>query len=67
MVTQLVIDPDILERAAQVSGERAHKAAATQAPQKFIMHPEQRRMAELFGQLEWDATFDHKAERSRRQ
>jgi hypothetical protein len=48
-----------------VSGERTKKAAVTKALRKFIARREQRRILELFGCLEWDADYDHKAERSR--
>jgi len=65
MATNLAIDPDILERAVKVSGERTKRAAVTKALQEFIARREQRHVADLFGKLEWDASFDYKAERSR--
>jgi hypothetical protein len=66
MATNLAIEPDLLDRALEVSGERTKKAAVTKALQAFIARREQRRVAELFGKLEWDDTYDYKAERSRR-
>ncbi len=66
MATNLAIDPDLLERALQVSGERTKKAAVTKALQEFIARREQRRVAELMGKLEWDESFNYKAERSRK-
>jgi hypothetical protein len=48
-----------------VSGEPTKKAPVTRAPQEFIARREQRRVAELFGKLEWAASFDDKAERNR--
>ncbi len=65
MATNLAIDPALLDRALLVSGERSKKAAVTLALTEFIARREQRRVAELLGQLEWDASFDYKAERSR--
>jgi len=65
MATNLAIDPDILERALQVSGERTKRAAVTKALQEFIARREQQRVADLFGKFEWDTSFDYKAERSR--
>lgn len=65
MATNLAIDPALLDRAVEVSGERTKKAVVTQALQEFIARREQRRVAELMGKLEWDSTFDYKAERSR--
>ncbi len=65
MATNLAIDPDLLERAVEVSGERTKKAVVTKALQEFIARREQRRVLELLGKLEWDESFDYKAERSR--
>ena len=65
MATNLAIDPALLDRAVQVSGERTKKATVTKALQEFIARREQRRVADLLGQLEWDQSFDYKAERSR--
>ena len=65
MATNLAIDPQLLDKAVQVSGERTKKAAVTKALQEFIARREQRRLLDLMGKLEWDPTFDYKAERSR--
>jgi Arc/MetJ family transcription regulator len=65
MATNLSIDPALLERALEVSGERTKKAAVTLALQEFIARRGQKRLVELMGKLEWDASFDYKAERSR--
>ncbi len=66
MATNLAIDPELLERALQVSGERTKKAAVTKALHEFIARREQRRLLELMGKLEWDQSYDYKAERSRK-
>ena len=66
MATNLAIDPELLERAVQVSGERTKKAVVTKALQEFIARREQRRVLDLMGKLEWDQSFDYKAERSRK-
>jgi Arc/MetJ family transcription regulator len=65
MATNLAIDPDLLDRALEVSGERTKKAVVTKALQEFIARREQKRVIELMGQLEWDDSFNYKAERSR--
>ncbi|MCL2345497.1 MAG: type II toxin-antitoxin system VapB family antitoxin [Desulfobulbus sp.] len=67
MATNLAIDPNILERAVQVSGERTKRATVTKALLEFIARREQQRVADLFGKFEWDTSFDYKAERSRSQ
>ena len=66
MATNLSIDPDLLDRALTVSGERTKKAAVTKALQEFIARRRQKRLLDLMGQLEWDEGFDYKAERARR-
>jgi Arc/MetJ family transcription regulator len=66
MATNLALDPELIERAVKVSGEKTKKAAVTRALEEFIARRGQRRLIELMGKLEWDAAFDYKAERSRR-
>jgi hypothetical protein len=65
MATNLALDPDLLDRALIVSGEKTKKAAVTKALEEFIARREQARVRELFGALEWDTALDYKAERSR--
>jgi len=66
MATNLSLDPDLLDRAVEVSGERTKKAAVTRALEEFIARRAQKRLVDLMGKLEWDKSFDYKAERSRR-
>lgn len=66
MATYLAIDPELLDRAFALSGEKTKKAAVTRALEEFIAHREQRRLLELFGRLDWNPMHDYKAERSRR-
>ena len=65
MATNLAIDPDLLDRAVEVSGERTKKAVVTKALQEFIARREQKKVVELMGTLEWDNSFNYKAERTR--
>jgi len=65
MATNLSIDPALIERALELSGERTKKAAVTKALQEFIARREQENILELFGKLEWDTAYDYKGERSR--
>ncbi|MGA2862741.1 MAG: type II toxin-antitoxin system VapB family antitoxin [Steroidobacteraceae bacterium] len=66
MATNLSLDPALLEQAVKVGGERTKKAAVTRALQEYIARRQQKRLLELMGKLEWDESFDYKAERSRR-
>jgi hypothetical protein len=65
MATNLSIDPDLIEQAREVSGERTKKAAVTKALQEFIARRRQKRLLDLMGKLEWDSAYDYKAERTR--
>jgi hypothetical protein len=65
MATNLEIDPELLERAKQLSGERTKTAAVRMALEEFVARREQVQLLELFGSLEWDSAFDYKDERSR--
>jgi len=51
--------------ARKVSGERTKKAAVTKALQEFIARRRQKRLLDLMGKLEWDSSYDYKAERRR--
>jgi hypothetical protein len=66
MATNLAIDPSLLDRALEVSGEQTKKATVTKALEEFIARRQQRRVLELMGKLDWDTSFDYKAERTRK-
>jgi Arc/MetJ family transcription regulator len=65
MATNLALDPDLLDRALAVSGQKTKKAAVTKALEEFIARREQREILDLFGKLDWDPDYDYKAERQR--
>ena len=65
MATNLALDPQLIERALKVSGEKTKKAAVTRALEEFVARRNQKKLIELMSKLEWDDSFDYKAERSR--
>jgi hypothetical protein len=65
MATNVTLDQKLVEKARRLSGEPSGKAAVVRALREFIARREQKRVLELFRQLEWDAGFDYKRERSR--
>ena len=65
MATNLAIDPDLLDEALRVSGEKTKKAAVTRALTEFIARRRQKQIVELFDSFELDPDFDYKSERSR--
>jgi hypothetical protein len=66
MAANLALDPKLIDRAMEVSGERTKKAIVTKALEEFIARRRQKRLRDLMGRLEWDRSFDYKSERSRR-
>lgn len=66
MATNLAIDPELLNHAVAVSGVRTKKEAVTIALQEFIARRERARIVDSFGTLEWDAAYDHQADRRSR-
>jgi Bacterial antitoxin of type II TA system, VapB len=66
MATNLSLDPDLLDRAIKVSGERTKKAAVTRALEEFIARRKQKRLIDSMGKLDWDSSFDYRVERSRK-
>ena len=66
MVTNVALATQLIDRAVAVSGEKTKKAAVTRALEEFIARRSQKRLIDPMGKLEWDASFDYKAERSRR-
>ena len=65
MPTNLSIDPELIDKALEVSGEKTKRAAVTKALQEFVARREQRRILKLFATLDWDPGYDYKKERSR--
>ena len=65
MATTVSVDPDLIDRALEVSGERTKKAAVTKALEEFIARRRQKRLLDLMGKLEWDTSFCYKADRIR--
>ncbi len=65
MATNLAIDPELIEQALKVSGERTKKAAVTKALQEFIAQRRQKRLLDLMGKLEWDSSYHYKKGRAR--
>ena len=65
MATNLALDPQLLNQVLELSGEPTKKAAVTLALKEFVARRKQKKVADLFGKLDWDASYDYKAERSR--
>ncbi len=66
MATNLSIDPELLNKALQVGGEKTKKATVNRALREFISRREQERLLDLFGKIDWDEEYDYKRKRMRR-
>ena len=66
MATNLAIDPDLLEKALAIGGEKTKKATVSRALREFIARRGQERLLGLFGKLDWDGDYDYKRERTRK-
>ena len=65
MATNLAIDDELLDEALKLGGHRTKKATVTEALQEYIRRRKQLRTVKLFGKIDFDPEYDHKAGRSR--
>lgn len=65
MPTNLAIDDGLLNEALRVGGERTKKDTVTQALQEYIQRRKQAKILDLFGKIDFDATYDYKRQRRR--
>lgn len=63
MATNLALDPSLVEEALRVSGKRTKREAVTEALVEYVARRAQADVVELFGTLEWDESYDYKADR----
>jgi len=65
MPTNLAIDDRLLEEARSLGGHKTKKATVTEALEEYIRHRKQQQILELFGEIEYDPTYDYKKQRNR--
>jgi Arc/MetJ family transcription regulator len=65
MATNLAIDPDLLEKALEVSGLKTKKETVNLALQEFINRHKQLEILDLFGKMDPDPNYDYKKGRTR--
>jgi len=66
MATNLQIDDRLLGRAQKIGGFRTKKDTVNQALAEFLRRREQRKIAGLFGTIDFSPGFDHKSLRANR-
>jgi Arc/MetJ family transcription regulator len=65
MPTNLAISDELLEEALQLGGHRTKKATVNEALKEYIQRRKQRKILDLFGQIDYDPEYDYKEQRRR--
>lgn len=63
MATNIELNDILLSKAMRLGGMKTKKEAVNQALAEYVQHREQLKVTELFGQVDYDETFDHKKQR----
>ncbi len=65
MATNLKIDDALLSEALKLSGFRTKREAVNEALREFVERRRQRKVLKLAGKIEFDSSYDYKAQRKR--
>ncbi len=63
MTTELGVDDDLAEEARRAGRHRTKRDAVNAALREYVRRRRQRRILKLFGTVDFDPGWDHKAER----
>ena len=66
MPTKLTIDAKLIEAARRICQHKTEKEAVTAALSEYIAHRKQLEILSLFGTIDFDASYDYKAERRKK-
>jgi Bacterial antitoxin of type II TA system, VapB len=66
MATNLALDDRLIEEARAVGGHKTKKDAVTAALAEYVERRKQMRIRKLFGTIDYDSSYDYKAERWRK-
>lgn len=67
MATNLALDDKLVEQARRLGKHPTKRAAVNSALAEYVARRKRRRILELFGKVPWDAKYDYKKERRRRE
>jgi len=66
MATNLALNDNLIEEARKLGKHKTKKAAVTAALQEYVRRRKQARIVEAFGTIDFDPSYDYKAERKRK-
>lgn len=66
MPTNLALDDKLVEEAKKLGKHRSKKDAVNEALAEYVTRRKRKQIIELFRTMEWDPSYDYKAERKRR-
>jgi Arc/MetJ family transcription regulator len=66
MATNLALDDKLVAEAKRLGRHRTKREAVNEAIAEYVARRRRRRIARLFGTMDWDPAYDYKAERRRR-
>lgn len=65
MATNLALDDHLIEEARRAGGHKTKKEAVTAALDEYVRRHKQMKILGAFGTVDFDPTYDYKAERRR--
>jgi hypothetical protein len=63
MVTNLNVDTDLLQESVALSGETTVEALVEKALRVYVQYHKQLQAIDLFGEIDYDETYDYKQHR----
>lgn len=66
MPTNLALDDKLIEEARRTGGHKTKKEAVTAALEEYVRRRKQLRILNWFGKVDYDPSYDYKAERKRK-
>jgi Bacterial antitoxin of type II TA system, VapB len=66
MATNLGLNDSLIEEARRVGGHKTKKDAVNAALQEYVSRRKQLKIVDLFGKIDFDPSYDYKAERHRK-
>lgn len=66
MSTNLDLDDKLIDEARRLGGHRTKREAVNSALEEYVRRRIQLEIIDLYGEIEYDVDYDHKAARNRR-